>query len=116
WAGADGAAPVQAFRLRGLFVGAVDRGAIDPSDLYGVFRPRLRRFVPRFESIHADMAAELALASSGMTTPFPCAIFLAYNICAGLTGLKSGFPGVSPSVFLGACSLRNLRQIDIDVL
>jgi hypothetical protein len=45
------------------------------------------------------MAAELALAlaSSGMTTPFPCAIFLAYNICAGLTGLKSSFPGVSPS-------------------
>ena len=79
-------------------------------------RPRLRRFVPRFESIHADMAAELALASSGMTTPFPCAIFLAYNICAGLTGLGSSFPGVSPSAFLGACSLRNLRQIDIDVL
>src|SRR5437016_4568302 len=58
------------------------------------------------------MAAELALASSGMTTPFPCAIFLAYNICAGLTGLGSTFPGVSPSVFLGVCSLRNLRQID----
>ena len=79
-------------------------------------RPRLRRFALRFESIHADMAAELALASSGMTTPFPCAIFLAYNICAGLTGLESSFPGVSPSAFLGACSLRNLRQIDIDVL
>ena len=28
---------------------------------------------------HADMAAELALASSGMTRPFPCAIFLAYS-------------------------------------
>jgi hypothetical protein len=56
------------------------------------------------------MAAELAFASSEMTTPFPCAIFLAYNICAGLTGLKSGFPGVSSSAFLGACSLRNFRQ------
>ena len=77
--------------------------------------PRLRRLALRFESIHADMAAELALASSGMTTPFPCAIFLAYNICA-LTGLKSSFPSVSPSAFLGACSLRNFRQIDIDVL
>jgi len=33
--------------------------------------------------IHADMAAELALASSGMTTPFPCAIFLAYNTRLG---------------------------------
>src|SRR5580658_8528923 len=81
-----------------------------------VLRPRLRRFVLRFESIHADMAAELALASSGITTPFPCAIFLAYNICAGLTGLESSFSGVSPSAFLGACSLRNLRQIEIDVL
>jgi len=72
----------------------------------------LRRFALRFESIHADMAAELALASSGMTTPFPCAIFLAYNICAGLGGLEPSFPGVSPSAFLGACSLRNLRQIE----
>ena len=79
-------------------------------------RPRLRRFALRFESIQADMAAELALASSGMMMPLPWAIFLAYNICAGLTGLESGFPGVSPSAFLGACSLRNFRQIDIDVL
>ena len=76
-------------------------------------RRRLRRFALRFESIQADMAAELALASSGMTTPVPCAIFLADNICAGLTGLESSF---SPSAFLGACSLRNFRQIDIDVL
>ena len=81
-----------------------------------VLRPRLRRFVPRFKSIHADMAAELALASSGMMTPFPCAIFLAYNICAELTGLGLSFPAVSPSAFLGACWLRNARQIDIDVL
>ena len=58
----------------------------------------------------------MALASSGMTTPFPCAIFLACNICAGLTGLEPSFPSVSPSAFLGACSLRNFRQIDIDVL
>src|SRR5262249_21683606 len=50
------------------------------------------------------MAAELALASSGMTTPVPCAIFLAYNICAGLTGLKSSF---SPSAFLGAYGALN---------
>ena len=62
------------------------------------------------------MAARLALASSGTTMPFPCAIFLAYNIRAGLTGLESSCPGVSPSAFLGACSLRNFRQIDIDVL
>src|SRR3954471_9421580 len=46
-----------------------------------------------------------------MTRPFPCAIFLAYSNWAGLTGLGSSFPGVSPTAFLGACSLRNLRQI-----
>jgi hypothetical protein len=51
-----------------------------------------------------------------MTTPFPCAIFLAYSNWAGLTGLGWSFPLVSPSAFLGACSLRNLRQIEIDVL
>src|SRR6266446_55998 len=51
------------------------------------------------------MAAELALASSGMTRPFPWAIFLAYSNWAGLTGLGSSFPGVSKSAFLGACSL-----------
>jgi hypothetical protein len=62
------------------------------------------------------MAAELALSSWGITTPFPWAIFLAYNICAGLTGLDSSFPGVLPSALFGACSLRNFRQIDIDVL
>ena len=81
-----------------------------------VLRRGLRRFVSLFEAIHADMAVELAFASSGMTTPFPCAIFFAYNICAGVTALGSVVPGVSPSTFLGACSLRNLRQIDIEVL
>src|ERR1700693_6571439 len=86
----------------------------EPCDANAVLRPRLRRFALRFESIHADMAAELALASSGIMRPFPCAIFLAYNICAGLTGLGSSFP--SPSAFLGACWFRNVRQIDIDVL
>ena len=58
--------------------------------------PRLRRLLSRFESIHADIAAELALASSGMTRPFPRAIFLAYSNWAGLTGLGSSFPAVSP--------------------
>src|SRR6266851_9655112 len=47
--------------------------------------PGLWRVLPRFESIHADIAAELVFASSGMMMPFPCAIFLAYNDCAGLT-------------------------------
>ena len=36
-----------------------------------ILRLRLRRFMPRFKSIHADMAAESDFASSGMTMPFP---------------------------------------------
>src|SRR5712671_708002 len=111
-----------ALRLRDRLVGPADRGAAEPCDLWAVLRPRPRRLRSRFKSIHSDMAAELALASSGMTRPLPCAIFLAYDSCALLTGLGSGFPLVSPSAlsafspFLGACSLRNFRQIDIDVL
>ena len=91
-------------------------GSTDPTGLLEVLRLSLRRFLPRFVSIHADIAAELVLASSGMMRPLPRASFLAYNNCAGLTGLGSSLPAVSPSDFLGACSLRNLRQIDIDVL
>jgi hypothetical protein len=56
----------------------------------------------RFESIHADIAAEIALASSGMARPFRCAIFLAYSNWAGLSGLSLGFTAVSPSAILGA--------------
>ena len=105
-----------AFCFRGLFRGAVDLGAIDPAGLEAVLRPLLRRFVTWLESIHAAIAVELALASSGTTTPFPSAIFVAYNNCAGLADLGSSFPAVSPSAFLGACCLRNAPQIDIDVL
>ena len=103
-------------RFRDLFFGAVDLGAVDLGGLLSVLRRPLPRSVLRFDAIHADTAAELALASSGMTMPFPCAIFWAYNICGGLTGLGSTFPVVSPSAFFGACWLRNARQIDIDVL
>src|SRR6266853_3967589 len=49
------------------------------------------------------LRAELALASSGMTTPFPCAIVFAYDNCAGLTGLVASVPAVSPLAFLGTC-------------
>ena len=74
------------------------------------------RVLSRFESIHADIVAELVFASSGIMRPLRCAIFLAYSNCAGLTGFGSSTPTVLLSAFLGACSLRNLRQIDIDVL
>jgi nucleoid DNA-binding protein len=88
---ADPAATISAHQLR------------RPAGLLPILRLRLRRFVPRFASIHADMVAELAIASSGMTMPFPCAIFLAYNDCAGLAGLGPILPAISPSFFLGAC-------------
>ena len=52
-------------------------------------------------SIHADIAAELVFASFGMMRPFPCAIFLAYNNCAGLTGLGSSFADRFTIGFLG---------------
>ena len=116
WAGIDAPAAASAFRFREIFVGAFDLGAIDPAGLKAVLRPLLRRLVSLFASIHAAIAAELALASSGMVTPFASAIFIAYNNCAGLTGLGSSFPTVSPSAFLGAFCLRNALQIDIDVL
>ena len=76
--------------------------------------PRLRRFALRFEVYPRGHGSRVGLGLLGNDDA--CAIFLAYSICAGLTGLASGFPGVSPSAFLGACSLRNFRQIDIDVL
>ena len=63
------------------------------------------RVLFRFEPIQADIVAELVFASSGMIRPFPCAIFLAYNNCAGLAGFGSSFPTVSPSAFLGAWCL-----------
>jgi hypothetical protein len=111
-AGATEAASVLTFCFRDLFGGA----ASGATDLLEVLHLSLRRFLPRFASIHVDIEAELVLASSGMMKPFPCASFLAYNNCAGLTGLGSSLPAVTPSDFLGACSLRNFRQIDIDVL
>jgi hypothetical protein len=114
-AGARTAASVPALRFRDLF-GVAARGLVDLDGLYADLRPLLRRFVPWFELIHADIAAKLVFASSGMMRPFPCAIFFAYNNCAGLTGLGPSFPAVSPSALLGACSLRNLRQIEIEVL
>ena len=79
-----GPLPVSAVYFRGLLFGPVDLGGVDPGGLLAlaVFRRPLRRSVPRFDAIHADTAAELALVSSGMTSPFSRAIFSANDTCA----------------------------------
>ena len=101
-------------RFRDLFFGAVDLGAVDLGGLLSVLLRPLPRSVLRFDAIHADTAAELALVSSGMTMPLSRAIFSANNICAGLAGLEPSSPDVSTSAFWGACWSRNARQIDPD--
>ena len=92
-AGTVDAASALTVRFRDLFGGAA-LGAADPTGLLEVLRLTLRRFLPRFVSIHADIVTKLVLASSGMMRPFPCASFLAYNNCAALTGLGSRCPKV----------------------
>jgi hypothetical protein len=49
------------------FLDIVDLGAVDLWGLLAFLRLRLPRFVPTFDSIHADMAVELALARSPST-------------------------------------------------
>ncbi len=110
---------LSAVGLRSLFFSGVEFCAVEfgTADLGGVLvdlRLRLPRFVPLFDSIHADMAAELALVSSGMTMPFSCAIFSANSIWAGLAGLGPGSPAASAPAFLGACWSRNVRQMEPD--
>src|SRR4051794_25608984 len=83
-------------------------------ELLAVLRPPLPRAVLRFDLIHADTAAELALVSSGITTPLSRAIFSANSICAGLAALEPSSPEVSTSALLGACWSRNTRQIAPD--
>src|SRR6202022_1005618 len=83
-AGVAGPLPASAVCFRGLLFGPVDLGGVDPGGLLAlaVLRRPLRRSVPRFDAIHADTAAELALVSSGMTSPFSRAIFSANDTCA----------------------------------
>jgi hypothetical protein len=56
-------------RFRDLFFGAADLGAVDFGGLLTVLRRSLPRPSLRFDLIHADTAAELALVSSGMIIP-----------------------------------------------
>ena len=92
-----------AARFRALFFGSADLGAIDFVAVLTGLRRLLRLFLTWLESIHVDMAAELALASSGITMPFSCASFSANNICAGLAGLEADAADIPASAFLGAC-------------
>jgi len=97
--------------FRGLLFGLIDIGGL----LALAVLPRpLPRSVPRFDAIHADTAAELAMVSSGMTIPFSRAIFSANDTCAGLGVLEPVSPSGSPPAFLGACRSRNARQMDPD--
>lgn len=98
-------------RIRDRFVGAPDLGAVGFAGLWAGFRRPLPRSVLRCDLIHADMAAELALVSSGMTIPLSRAIFSANDTCAGLAGLEPSSPAGSPSAFLRACWFRNARHI-----
>ena len=100
-----------ALRIRDLFVGAGDLDTVGFAGLWADLRRPLPRSVLRCVLIHADMAAELALVSSGMTIPLSSAIFSANDICAGLAGLGPSSPRGSPSAFLRACWSRNARQI-----
>ena len=85
-------------RLRSLLFGLIDIGGLLP---LAVLPPPLPRSVPRFDAIHADTAAELAMVSSGMTIPFSRAIFSANDICAGLGSLSGRFT----ASFLGRVSI-----------
>ena len=91
----------QTLCIRERFAGAGDFGAVGFAGLWADLRRPLPRSVLRCDLIHADMAAELALVSSGMTIPLSCAIFSANNICAGLAGLEPSSPGVFVVGFLG---------------
>ena len=104
-AGVGGAPTASAVRIRDRFVGAPDLGAVGFAGLWADFRRPLRRPVLRCDLIHADMAAELALVSSGMTIPLSRAISSANDTCAGVAGLEPSSPGgrPPPSAFLRAC-------------
>ena len=102
-AGVGGAPTTSALRIRDLFVGAGDLDTVGFAGLWADLRRPLPRSVLRCDLIHADMAAELVLVSSGMTIPLSHAIFSANDICAGLAGLGPSSLRGSPSAFLRAC-------------
>ena len=97
WPSNVGGAPTaSAVRIRDRFVGTPDLGAVGFAGLWADFRRPLPRSVLRCDLIRADMAAELALVSSGMTIPLSRAIFSANDTCAGLAGLEPSSPEGPP--------------------
>ena len=68
--------------FRGRFVGLVDFDAVGSEFFATVLRRPLLGFEPWLVSIHADMAAALALASSLIATPFSRDMLSANDNCA----------------------------------
>src|SRR5260370_20758504 len=82
-AGVGGVTTASALCIRDRFAGAGDLGTVGFAGLQANLRRPLPRSVLRCDLIHADMAAELALLSSGMTIPLSRAIFSTNDLCCG---------------------------------
>ena len=91
--------------IRERFAGGGDLGAVGVAVVGGLRGP-LAAPVLRYDLIHADMAAELALVSSGMTIPRSRAIFSANDVCAGVAGLEPSSPGGFAVGFLASVLLQ----------
>ena len=99
-------------RLRCALARAVFPFAAWSRDLCaGALRP-VAGFAGLFASIHMDIAAEQALASSGTVMSLSRAIASAYETWAALGGRVPAAPlrSALPLVRSGACSSRNARQ------
>ena len=79
-------------------------------------RPRLRRFALRFEVYPRGHGSRVGLGLLGNDDAFPLRDLLGVQHLRQAYRFEVELPGISPSAFVGACSLRNFRQIDIDVL
>ena len=123
--GLPGARTISLPHVRGVFFvtfffGAVEARALNSGVLPADLRPLVDVFPLRFASIHFDISAEQALASSATAIPFPRAIASANDTCAALGGLGPDSPTVSSVASragcFGACRSRKARQIDPDLV
>ena len=100
------------FRFRKVFASSIFAFAAGPR-MFRALRP-FAGFGSRFASIHFDIAAEHALASSGTAAPLSRAIASANDTCAGLGFPIPAGPSLSPSVRFRECWSRNARQTAAD--